>query len=226
MDIRFRKGGMWFLKSTGQSRYFLPDASSNFTHFRHVLVTALVLCLTSNILPAQFDSILVVDLSYEDVSGEYILQDLSKRHSLRFSYSEIDLPQHVTFEYAGSLYSAIDALMDKLRLEHRWIAKNIVLREGVVYGKRVKGYVIDQDTKTPLVGATISVLTANGEKGASTDVRGRFELPRLEVGRYDIRFDYLGYQQVQRNQVLVKSGKELVLNVGMAVSSTLSIEIL
>lgn len=84
----------------------------------------------------------------------------------------------------------------------------------------VKGEVVDNETKAPLIGATVVVLGTNPLLGTSTDPQGKFKIPNVPVGRYDIRFSYMGYDLVTAPEILVSSGKECVINMGMKQSIT------
>jgi hypothetical protein len=79
----------------------------------------------------------------------------------------------------------------------------------------VKGKVVDKETKVPLPGATVLILNTPVPLGASTDVNGSFRIEKVNVGRYNIRITYLGYEDVMVNELLVGSGKEVVLNIEM-----------
>ena len=77
----------------------------------------------------------------------------------------------------------------------------------------VRGKVVDQDTQLPLIGATIIILDTDPLIGATTDFDGDFRLEKVPVGRYDIGISYLGYEDAKINQLLVGSGKEIVLTI-------------
>ena len=48
-----------------------------------------------------------------------------------------------------------------------------------------------------------------------TDADGWFVLEGVPLGRHDIRVSFLGYEPVTLSQVLVTSGKEVVLSVAL-----------
>lgn len=86
----------------------------------------------------------------------------------------------------------------------------------------VRGWVTDQDTKVPLIGATVVILNQDPVIGASTDVDGHFQLTKVPVGRHDIQINYLGYEPRTISQIDVGSGKEIVLKITL-VESTLEL---
>ncbi|MCB9231891.1 MAG: TonB-dependent receptor [Bacteroidia bacterium] len=81
------------------------------------------------------------------------------------------------------------------------------------FTQTIRGSVIDTDSKSPLVAATVVIIDA--EKiigGAYTDEEGRFSIAKVPIGRYTIRVTYLGYEELSMRNILVSSGKEVVLN--------------
>ena len=79
----------------------------------------------------------------------------------------------------------------------------------------VKGRVIDADTNTPLVGVTVVLLNSDPLQGCMTDLDGNFKLDNVPVGRQSFRISYLGYEELNRSEVSVASGREVVLNIAM-----------
>ena len=94
----------------------------------------------------------------------------------------------------------------------------------------LRGTVYDQQSETPLIGATVQVLSsaisAGGAQqliGSTTDVDGAFTLKNIPVGRQALRITYLGYEPQTVSNVLVTAGKEVLLNIRMQESfSTLN----
>ena len=56
----------------------------------------------------------------------------------------------------------------------------------------LEGYILDNDTKNPLVGATIVNITTN--KGVVTDTVGYFELEKLPQGLLSFQISFVGYE--------------------------------
>jgi hypothetical protein len=77
----------------------------------------------------------------------------------------------------------------------------------------IRGKVIDHDTQQPLPGATVLITNSDPQKGTSTDVEGNFRLKQVPVGRKDIQVSYVGYEKKTLRNLILKSGKELVLTV-------------
>ena len=79
----------------------------------------------------------------------------------------------------------------------------------------VKGNVFDIQTKETLIGATVIILGSEPLMGTSTDIDGNFNLTRVPLGRHSIRVNYIGYEPVIIPEVLVTSGREAVVNIGL-----------
>ncbi|MFK7933579.1 MAG: TonB-dependent receptor [Saprospiraceae bacterium] len=77
----------------------------------------------------------------------------------------------------------------------------------------IRGTVLDKDVKMPLIGAAIAVMTTEPIAGTSTDIDGYFKLENITVGRHDLQITYLGYDPIVMNNIMISSGKELVLNI-------------
>ena len=83
----------------------------------------------------------------------------------------------------------------------------------------IRGTVLDQDSKLPLIGATIKLLNTDPMQGASTDLDGNFKIEAVTIGRHNIEISYLGYEPRYMNSIMVTSGKELVLTIELLEST-------
>lgn len=79
----------------------------------------------------------------------------------------------------------------------------------------IRGRLIDEDSKSPLIGANIILPGTNPLKGAITDVDGHYRLEKVPLGRFDIQVRYIGYEEKTIPNVLVSSGKEVILDIEM-----------
>lgn len=79
----------------------------------------------------------------------------------------------------------------------------------------VRGTIVDSDSELPLIGAVISILESDPLQGTASDVEGRFRLENVKVGRINLLVSYLGYENMTIPNVLVTSGKEVVLTLKM-----------
>ena len=74
---------------------------------------------------------------------------------------------------------------------------------------------MDKDSKQPLTGATIIALETNPVIGSISNELGKFKLAEVPLGRYTIKCSYLGYEDVVLSNIVLTSGKEIVLNLEM-----------
>ncbi len=82
----------------------------------------------------------------------------------------------------------------------------------------VKGQIVDVQSLSPIPGATVLISTTDPVKGAVTDVDGYFKIEKVPVGRHTIQVSFVGYENKVIPEVLVGSGKEVVLNVQLSES--------
>lgn len=83
----------------------------------------------------------------------------------------------------------------------------------------VQGSVIDKDTKSPLIGATVQVLETSPPVGTATDLDGKFIIPKVPVGRRSFKISFIGYKDVYLENIDVYSGKQAILNVELEEST-------
>ncbi|MCB2220999.1 MAG: carboxypeptidase-like regulatory domain-containing protein [Bacteroidetes bacterium] len=79
----------------------------------------------------------------------------------------------------------------------------------------VKGRIVDADTEIPLPGATVVILDTDPLLGASADAEGFFRIEKVPLGRYDIKISYMGFEPAIISEIVVGSGKEVVVNTGL-----------
>ncbi len=83
------------------------------------------------------------------------------------------------------------------------------------FTQTIKGRIIDQQSKSPIVGVNIIVLDSKPFQGSTTDADGFFKIPNVVLGRNILKISYMGYKEQTIPNVLVTSGKEVILNLEM-----------
>jgi hypothetical protein len=78
----------------------------------------------------------------------------------------------------------------------------------------VKGQILEHAIKVPIASATISLL-GDMPQSVVSDSNGHFVLKNVSVGRRSILISHIGFKSVTLNNLMVESGKELILNVEM-----------
>ena len=84
----------------------------------------------------------------------------------------------------------------------------------------IRGKVYDNVTQEPLPFATVSIQNSDPLIGATANLDGNFIIENVPVGRISVRVDMLGYKSHIVNELLVSSGNEVVLNIGLHQSYT------
>lgn len=76
----------------------------------------------------------------------------------------------------------------------------------------IRGVVTDAVTREPLPFATVQVADMK-DRICITDSLGKFQIKNVTVGRHSVRCQYVGFQTVDLNDVLVTSAKETTIDV-------------
>ncbi len=86
------------------------------------------------------------------------------------------------------------------------------------FNQTIRGVITDEDSKLPIAGATIAIAGSNPIKATLTDNNGNFRLENIPVGRIILQVSYTGYENIILPNIVVNSGKEVVLNINMQVA--------
>ncbi len=79
----------------------------------------------------------------------------------------------------------------------------------------VRGKIVDEETQMPLPFATMVILTLDPVMGTISDDNGFFRLDKVPVGRHNIQVSFMGYESKVIPELLITSGKEIVLEIGL-----------
>ena len=77
----------------------------------------------------------------------------------------------------------------------------------------LRGTIVDKISKTSLPRATVVILNTAPIVGSTTDLDGNFKITKVPVGTYTLKVSFIGYKELILPNVLITSGKEVVLNV-------------
>ena len=94
------------------------------------------------------------------------------------------------------------------------------LLQGQDLFQTVRGRIIDQDSRMPLPGANVVVIGSDPILGSSTNLDGAFKIEKVPLGRVSLNISYVGYEEKVIPNILVTSGKEVVLDVPLKESLT------
>ncbi len=79
----------------------------------------------------------------------------------------------------------------------------------------IKGEVLDKQSESPLLGATIELVNNTKIAGVITDIDGRFRLEDIPAGRQTIRISYIGFETITIPNIVVTTGKDAVVTVNL-----------
>ncbi|MGI9544960.1 MAG: carboxypeptidase-like regulatory domain-containing protein, partial [Cyclobacteriaceae bacterium] len=82
----------------------------------------------------------------------------------------------------------------------------------------VRGKVVDTQSKSPVIGANVIIVGSDPIQGGVSDTEGNFRIPNVSIGRHNIRVTYIGYEDLVIPELLVGSGKEVVMNINLTES--------
>jgi CarboxypepD_reg-like domain len=77
----------------------------------------------------------------------------------------------------------------------------------------IRGTVVDRVSQTPLPGSSVILLGTDPLVGTTTDPEGNFKLSQVPIGSHTIRITFIGYKEMMLPNVMVNSGKEVVLSI-------------
>ena len=185
-----------------------------------------ILILSAGVVSGQGFWDREVDLSYTQERLSDILTDMDQKYDLNYSYGKLPLERLISFSFRGPLHKGLKTFFQAQNILYKITGNRIALRLDTPLGKPLRGIVRDAGTKQPLIGASVSVAASDKPLGAISDLQGVFVLKGLKVGRYDLVFEYLGYEVRMVKQILITTGKEIFLEVDMKESGVDMTEII
>jgi TonB-dependent receptor len=106
-----------------------------------------------------------------------------------------------------------DKQMNTMRMKGRGALFALFVVSSFLYAApsgKISGYVFDSQDKKPLPGA--NVFLRGTTLGASTDLNGKFVIPKVPAGSYKLMIRYIGYQS-KTIDILVAEDQELKQNI-------------
>ncbi len=190
------------------------------------LISSMVLILFATNAMAQEDRF---TLAVENESLSTVFNELKKQSDVSFVYSNEEIKKcgPITLSLVNAtLEEVLSKSLENSGLTYKKVDNTVVitpvetsfsddkkLNKGQT--QTVRGVILDEDSKTPLFGAAVIVLNTDPMIGVATDDQGRFRLEAVPVGRIELKLSYLGYEEKTISNIVINSGKEVVLNLSM-----------
>ncbi len=83
----------------------------------------------------------------------------------------------------------------------------------------IRGVIFDKQSQFNLPGANVLILNSEPIMGATSDANGKFKINNVLPGRYDLKITFMGYKEVILSSIVVTTGKEVVLEIGLEESA-------
>jgi hypothetical protein len=146
---------------------------------------------------------------YVDVPLKDILNDITEKTNIRFSYSPKKIPEDskITISFSQTpLYDVLDQILINLPVKYEVIDNYIVLKKNaedvseiiadVIKKITFSGYIKDKESSEFLLGAIIYLKDLN--LATTTNNYGFFSLT-VPQGKHDLEISYIGYERMYRN---------------------------
>jgi hypothetical protein len=169
----------------------------------------------------------LLNLNMKNVSLHEILKEIKKQSGKNIVYNN-NLIDKFSNESIDMKNAGLDDVLNKVlegkNLSYRIVDDVIVIEslpekpkteKAPGLSQTVRGNVFDIESNTPLIGATVFVLNSNPIIGITTDLDGNFKLEKVPVGRNSFQVSYMGYEPSIVSEILVTTGKEVIINIGL-----------
>ncbi len=157
-----------------------------------------------------------ISIKFDNVELRDAIRQIEKSSGISFAYnSKIPgMTTRVTGSYSNvSLGELLNIVLGGNSLGYRRIGNQIAISQKKVNSEvqdqdnnsSIKGLVFDEATGEPLPG--VDVVLKEGNFGTITDLYGRFTIPNLPAGTYNIMISALGYVSQSVNGLLLFEGE-------------------
>jgi len=87
----------------------------------------------------------------------------------------------------------------------------------------ISGVVIDKETQALLIG--VNVVVSSTDRGAATDLNGRYRIRNIPVGTYNLTFHMMGYEKLEKLNIPVSPDRITQMDVSLGMISILGEEV-
>ncbi|MFC2137759.1 secretin and TonB N-terminal domain-containing protein [Bacteroidota bacterium] len=165
-----------------------------------------------------------ITISIKDATIEEVLKEIQKQTGINylFNHEEIPVVNTVTVDVInGSVEDVLKQCLKNTNLTYK-IQNNVIIitpkneiQTEELFTQVIRGKVIDAESQTALPFANIAIITTDPLLGAVTDEEGNFRVEEVPIGRHYIKVSYVGYENQIIPELMVSTGKEMVLTIKM-----------
>lgn len=157
-------------------------------------------------------------------SAKLLLEEISHEENIVFAYSsEVSLSYTISFQKKQMLLKEfLRILLEGKPIGYKINGNKVLLfpnkapsNQTTGLSQTVRGNIIDNDSKLPLIGAGVVLLGSDPLIGTVADVKGNFKLENIPIGRINLQISFMGYEPKIIPNIEVNSGKEVVININM-----------
>jgi hypothetical protein len=159
-----------------------------------------------------------ITISFQNQELGDVFLKIEKEYNISFAFGNDIQKLKVSGTYTNeSLSKVLDKIAATSGLEYRIVGSQIVFKKknDAKPRQKIKGEVYEEHSNFALPGATIMILGSDPIVATTTKADGTFVLENLLIGRYDLEISFIGYQRRKLENIVLGSGKEIILNIGL-----------
>ncbi|MBN1116893.1 MAG: carboxypeptidase-like regulatory domain-containing protein [Bacteroidales bacterium] len=161
-----------------------------------------------------------VTLSLENAGIEVFLKEIQKQTGINYLYNNELISKNYQISISAR-NEVVSSVMNKsfkdldisYKIENDVIVITPKIQEQKLLVQVIRGRVLDSETELPLPFASVVITTTNPQIGTTADEEGYFRIENVPIGRHNIQVSFVGYESQLLPELMVTTGKELVLNV-------------
>ena len=162
-----------------------------------------------------------VTIKTENAEIEFLLKEIQKQTGLNYmlNHEEIPAGTKISIDVKNeNVHKVLELCLKNTGLSYKIIDNVIVItpkseKTETQFYQIIRGTVVDVETQNPLPFATVTINNFDPVMGAITDDNGEFRIENVPIGRHNIQVSYIGYETQILPEIMVTTGKEVVLNI-------------
>lgn len=185
------------------------------------LICIVLLLVMIQQLRAQ-DNVLEKRISIEIVNSTIadLLNVISEKYKIYFSYDPgiLNTTEKKDYKFENKPLKDIIVSVVNENIAFKTINKQVILyqkKTDEIKKQTIRGRVIDKDTRSPVIGASIVIAGTEPLRGTITNQDGYYSIQNIPVGRQTIHVSSIGYIPANFDNIMLLSAKEKILNIEM-----------